>query len=114
MIIQHEAATNSAQALEDSFQAYRVELDWVEMFKYLGRLLAFNNNDTQAMGGNLKKARQCWAQISRVLRAENASPQSCRMFYKATVQAILVFGSGTWNLSPLAIKCLEGFHLRAA
>ena len=36
------------------------------------------------------------------------------MFYKATVQAVLLFGSEMWNLSPLAIKCLEGFHLRAA
>ena len=36
------------------------------------------------------------------------------MFYKMTVHAILIFGSETWNLSPSAIKCLEGFHLWAA
>ena len=36
------------------------------------------------------------------------------MFYKATVQAILLFGSETWSLSLSAIKCLEDFHLRAA
>ena len=36
------------------------------------------------------------------------------MFYKATVQAVLLFGSETWNLTPTAMKQLEGFHIRAA
>ena len=36
------------------------------------------------------------------------------MFYKGTIQAVLLAGSETWNLSPSAVKCLEGFHLRAA
>ena len=105
---------NAARAQEETFSAYGVELDQVEVFKYLGRLLASDDNDSQAMRSNLKKARRCWSRISRVLRAENAEPRVCGMFYKATVQAILLFGSETWNLSPSAIKCLEGFHLRAA
>jgi len=32
-----------------SFTAYRDKLERVEMFKYLGRLLTYNDNDTQAM-----------------------------------------------------------------
>ncbi len=36
------------------------------------------------------------------------------MFYKATVQLILLFGSETWNLSPVSLKSLEGFYIRAA
>ena len=36
------------------------------------------------------------------------------MFYKATIQAVLLFGTEPWNLSPSAITCLEGFHLRTA
>jgi hypothetical protein len=36
------------------------------------------------------------------------------MFYKATMQLILVFGSKTWNLSLVSLKSLEGFHIRAA
>ena len=35
------------------------------------------------------------------------------MFYKATVQAVLLYGSETWSLSPLSMKCLEGFHICA-
>ena len=30
------------------------------------------------------------------------------------MQAVLLFGSEAWNLTPLAMKRLEGFHLRAA
>ena len=48
-----------------------------------------------------------------MLHAENASSRVCGMFYKATVQAVLLLGSETWNLTPAALKSLEGFHLRA-
>jgi hypothetical protein len=77
-------------------------------------LLAYDNNDAQAVRGNLKKAHGVWARLSHMIRAENSSPCACGIFYKTTVQTILLFGSKTWNLSPQSLKCLEGFHLRAA
>ncbi len=86
----------------------------MEVFKYLGRLLAYNDNDAQAVRGNLKKAGGVWARLSHTIMAENASSHACGIFYKATMQSILLFGSKTWNLSPVSLKCLEGFHLRAA
>ena len=67
-----------------------------------------------AVRGNLKKYHKRSICISRFLRAENVSPRVVGMFYKATVQAILLFGSETWFLSPTAMKQLEGIHLRAA
>ncbi len=84
----------------------------MEVFEYLGRLLAYDGNDTQAVRGNLKKARGIWTRLSCTIRAESASPHARGIFYKATVQSILLFGSETWNLSPVSLKCLEGFHLR--
>ncbi len=63
---------------------------------------------------NLAKARRCWARVSQVLRSENASPKVCGVFYKATIRAVLLFGSDMWNLALLGMACLEGFHLRAA
>ena len=83
-------------------------------FKYLGRLIAFDDDDTQAVRGNLAKARRVWAQISRVSREENASARVCGMFYKATVQSVLLFGSERWVLSPATLQRLEGFHVKAA
>ena len=38
----------------------------MEVFKYLGRLTAFDDDDTQAVRGNLAKARRVWARISRI------------------------------------------------
>jgi len=35
------------------------------------------------------------------------------MFYKATAQAVLLFGSETWKLTSLSLKSLEGFHIQA-
>jgi hypothetical protein len=114
MRLQHEAAAHSQQALQQDFFCGGDELEKVEVFKYLGRMLAYDDNDTQAMRTNLKKARRCWARISRVLRTENATPRVCGVFYKATVMAVLLFGSETWSLAPSSLKRLEGFHLRAA
>jgi hypothetical protein len=111
---QHEAAEAARVALTRTFTAYVEDLERVEMFKYLGRLVSYDDNNAQAMRLNLKKACKSWAQVSHVLRAENASPKVCGVFYKATVQAVLLFGSETWKLSPLSLKSLEGFHIRAA
>ena len=76
-----------------SFSLELYQLDQVDVFNYLGKLLACDDNDNQAMRSNLKKAWRCWAQISHVWQAENASPRVCRMFYKGTVQAVVLFGS---------------------
>jgi hypothetical protein len=111
--VQHEAAETAGIALSQSFKAYGDKLERVEVFKYLGQLLADNNNNTQAMRKKLMKARKSWGQVSHVLRAENALPKVCGMFYTATIQAVLLFGSEPWMLSPLSLTCLEGFHVWA-
>ena len=102
------------RALEHTFTAYGETLERVEVFQYLGRLVSYTDDDTQAIRGNLMKGRRIWSQISRVLRAENADPRICGMFYKATVQAIVLYGSESWSLAPTALKCVEGVHVRAA
>jgi hypothetical protein len=66
------------------------------------------------MRANLRKARKSWGQVSCILRAENALPKVCGVFYKATVQAVLLFGSEMWKLSSSSLKSLEGFHIWAA
>ena len=47
--VQHEAAEAARVALAQSFMAYGDNLERVKVFKYLGRLLAYNINNTQAM-----------------------------------------------------------------
>ncbi len=48
------------------------------------------------------------------LHGENTKPRVAAKFYKAVVQAILLYGSETWNISKTALARLEGFHIRAA
>jgi hypothetical protein len=79
----HVAARDPQLALDTLSTAYGEELEQALVFKYLGRLLGCNNNDTQAMRSNLKKTRKCRTRIFCVLRAENAAPQVCGKFYKA-------------------------------
>ncbi len=47
---QHEAAVRSQQALEHTFRTNGEELGRVEVFKYLGRLILFDDADNQAIG----------------------------------------------------------------
>ena len=112
--IQRKAVSNSVGAIDENFYAYGEELERVEVCKYLGRLVAFDGDDTQAVWGDLKKARRVWARISCVLRAENSSARVNGIFYKTTVQAAFLFGSETWSLAPATLQRLEGFHVKAA
>ncbi len=80
--VQYAAAERAHTALQQTFMVYGAELEKVEVFKYLGRLLAYNDNDAQAVRGNLKKAWGIWARLSRTIRAENASPVHATHFTK--------------------------------
>ena len=86
-------------------------LEQVKVFKYLGFLLAQDNDNIQAVRQQIHKARGIWARVSQVLRGENATPRVADKLYKAVVQSVLLYGSKTWNLTQTV---LEGFHLRAA
>jgi hypothetical protein len=89
-------------------------LEQVEIFKYLGHLLAQDNDDLQGIRNQMRKARGTWARVGQVLRAENVPLRIAAKFYKAVVQAVLLYSSETWVLSTAALASLEGFHIRAA
>ena len=113
-IVQNDAAVTACKALDVVFTAYGEDLERVEVFKYLGRLLSMDDTDVQSIRGNLKKAKKVWKMLSRLLRGENLASRVCGMFYKAVVQAVLLYGSETWAITPSAMRCLKGFHFRAA
>ena len=100
--MQYKAIADATQALDQKFTTYGEVLERVDVFQFLGQLLGYNNNDAQAMHTNLKKARKYWRRVLHMPMAENASSRIWVMFYKATVQAILLFGSETWVFSILS------------
>jgi hypothetical protein len=103
-----------ALALHQQFSVAGEVLQQVEIFKYLGHLLAQDNGNIQAIHTQLQKARATWAWVSQVLSNKNVSPHIAATFYKAVVQAILLYGRKTWVLSWTALARLEGFHICAA
>ena len=112
--MQCESAVSSALALRRQFTVHGDVFERVEVFKYLGHLLAQDDDDMQAIRQQLRKARGVWARVGQVLRGENVGPRIAAKFYKAVVQAVLLYGSETWNLNKSAFAQLKGFHVRAA
>jgi hypothetical protein len=110
---QQEAAVTAALALCQQFTIHGDVLERVEVYKYLGRMMAQDDDDTQAVHAQLWKACATWAQVGKVLWSENTSLIIAAKFYLAVVQAFLLYGSETWVISPHAMARLEGFHIRA-
>ncbi len=73
--------------------------------------MAQDDNNAQAVQHQLCKARGTWARIGQVLRSKNSTPQVAAKFFKAIVQAVLLYGSETWNLTKAVLAQLEGFHV---
>ncbi len=96
------------------FSVHGDVLERVEVFKYLGHLLVQDKNDIRVIRAQPRKARATWARVGQVLRAENVPPHVAGEFYKAVVQAVLLYGSKTWVLSTTSLASLVGFHIRAA
>jgi hypothetical protein len=112
--LQRKSVIRSALALRRQFSVHGDVLECVEVFKYLGRLLAQDDNDAQAIQQQLQKAWGVWARVGQVLRGENTAPRIADKLYKAVVQAVLLYGSKTWNLTNSALARLKGFHVCAA
>ncbi len=64
---QQDMAVQSALALRQQFTVHGDVLEWVEVFRYLGRLLLQHDNDIQAVQSQLHKARGTWARVGQVL-----------------------------------------------
>ncbi len=111
---QREAAVTSALSLRQQFSVHGDVLERVDVFKYLGCLLAQDDDDIQAIRTQMRKARATWAHVGQVFRAENVPPCIAAKFYKAVVQAVLLYGSEMWVLLTTALASLEGFYIRAA
>ncbi len=111
---QQEAAVTLALALCCQFTVHGDALEKVKVFKYLGRMMVEDDNDVQAVRHQLRKARGTWAHIGQVLRSKNTTPRVEAKFYKAVVQAVLLYDSKTWNLTKAVLARLEGFHVQAA
>ena len=89
---------------------YGKKLEQVSQFKYLGRILTDTDDDTAAITNQLKKARQQWNAIARILKRKGANAMTMAKFYMAIVQAVLLYGADSWVISARNMQRLRAFH----
>ena len=52
------------------------------------------------MVSNLSQAKIVWSRMLRILSREGATPRVSGFFFKAVIQAVLLFGAETWVVTP--------------
>ena len=96
------------------FKVNDVEIERVARFRYLGRILDENDDDSHAIERQLSRAKARWGRIASVLRSEGVNSRTMGYFYKAVVQAVLLYGSESWVISNFYQRQLQSFHSRIA
>ena len=82
----------------------------VAMFKYLGRPLYKTDDDWLALGRNIMRVRSVWGEMGTIIQQEGSDPRVAEMFYRAVVQAILIYSLEMWVLLVAMGKKIEGAH----
>ena len=80
------------------------------MFRYLGQTLPSTDDNWLAVERNLRRAWGKWGRLKNILRREGEDKRTVGRFYVAVMQAVILFGSETWVLTPQLEKDLIGFH----
>ena len=89
------------------------KIERVHRFKYLGRWLDDRDDDTYAIVDNIRKARNQWNCLARILKREGANAVCMGRFYLVVVQAVLLYGSDSWTITEGNLKRIRSFHNRA-
>ena len=84
------------------------KLKQVDDFQYLGSHLASTENDIQI------RMTKAWAALNKMNKIWKSNlPRKLKIqFFKATVESILLYGSGTWTLTKSLEKRLNGNYTR--
>ena len=60
------------------------------------------------------RSRTVWKRITRILSRKGVEQRVSRFFFKAVVQAVLIFGAETWVVTPRMGGFLGGFQDQVA
>ena len=83
----------------------------VPTFQYRGRTLDQTDDDCPAVRQNIMRSRSVWGRLGKLLLREGAEKKLLESFYRAVVQAILLYGSETWVLLESMANRIEGTHV---
>ena len=109
---QRLAAEEEREVTARSFSAYGRPLEMVTSLKFLVWEISVADNDWQAVVKNLSQSRNILRRMSRILIREGAAPRVSGLFFKAVLQAVLLFGSETWVVTPARARPWGGFRPR--
>lgn len=109
-----QAAAEVVESAPATFFVGGTQLKMVSEFRYLGRILSSDDSDLAACLRNISRARAKWGQLSRILRADGASPKTTARFYLVIVSAMLLYGCETWVITTRMENILTAFHNRCA
>ena len=85
---------------ERSVQAYGAPLENVTAFNYLRRVMKAGDDNWTKVAGNIQKARKSWGRMLRILSRDGVDPKVLGHFFKAVVQAVLLFRAEPWVQNP--------------
>ena len=83
-------------------------------FRYMGQVMTARDDDWPTVVGNPQRDRNSWGRLSRILIREGADPKVSVHFFKAVTQAVLLFSSDTWVVTPRMERGLSSFQHRVA
>ncbi len=78
---QRDLAVMVALALRKLFHVEEELLEKVDSFRYLGRIMAQDDDDVRAVRSQIKKAQGIWARVGQVLTGNNTPPKVSAKFY---------------------------------
>ena len=78
--------------MERELTAYGSPLSQVTSFNYLGRVLVAEEEKWPAVVRNLRRARQKWERLARILSREGADAQKSGQIYLAVMQSVVLYG----------------------
>ena len=81
-------------------------LEMVTSLQYLGLIILAADNAWPAVVNYLSWARTFWRRMLLILSREGAAPRVSGFSFNAVVQAVLLFRSDTWVVTPLMGKAL--------
>ena len=86
-------------------------VEGLDSFNYLGWILHRADEDWPTVIHDIRRARQFWGRLGKLLRREGADPIISEKFYRTVVQAVLLFGSETWVLTAAMMQNIKDLHV---
>ena len=108
-----KAALKQWEAESVGFTINGEKIERVKEFRYLGRILTEDDDDSRCIEDQLKRARSRWWRMAKLLKREEVNSLYMGRFYMAVVQAVLLYGSESWTITLRDIEALERFQKKA-